>query len=305
MYIPFGYRKFCHWTNGTGNQESVKTREEIYGLVDQYLGIENIGLSICTYDDTGIPHLLFLPFDFDSELALKLAWNDAIILYNHFVDLKLDVHLTYSGKKGFHVLVGVVPKPYQKEKIRAFQKWFIKKFDLKTADPQLIGDIKRIIRLPYTYNIKGNLCKELAYSEGELLDLDDLLLTAYIPKPTTYKKKELHDMPCIEDLVRHDPEPRELIRLSYVALRLDKGISEDDIVDEIKTFDWVDMDEELCRRKIQYINDGNYLPLGCNSIQDMELCLKDECPYYRKIDKKDLDDLGIKYGNKPSVKKIS
>jgi len=301
--IPFGHRNFCHWTRDSGTQIPVKTREEIYSLIDTYLGLENLGLSICVYVEE-VPYLLFVPFDFDSELDLRLAWEDAKKLYNHFVELNFDVYLTFSGKKGFHIFVKVVPKPYNKECIRAFQKWFINKLDLKTADRQILGDHKRIMRIPYTFNIKGSLCKELAHNPGIPIDLDDLLLTTYIPKETTYTQREFHEYPCIEELVREDPEPRELIRLSYVALRLAKGWSEDDIVEEIKTFDWVDFDEEKTRRKIQYIDDGEYVPLGCKSIQDMDCCLKEKCKFYRNGDmEQELKGLGIN-GNIRSTKKV-
>jgi hypothetical protein len=300
LYIPFGHRKIGHWTTGTGNQVIVKTREDIYGIVNQYLGIENIAISVCTYVDD-VPYLLFIPFDFDSESNVKLAWLDAIKIYNHFVDLNYDVHITFSGKKGFHVLVGVVPKPYSKECLRAFQKWFISKLDLKTADIQILGDSKRLMRVPYTYNIRGTLCKEIAYNPGILIDIEDLLLTTYIPHTITYEKKEFHEYPCIEELMTTDPEPRELIRLSYVALRLAKGWTEDEIIDEMKTFDIIDFDEHLSRNKIGYIDNGNYCPLGCKSIEDMGYCLKEKCGHYNRFNgdvSKDMEYLGIYNGRK-------
>jgi len=291
--IPFGIRKFSHWSNGTGNQIPVKTREEIYELVGRYLGEENIGLSICTYVDE-VPFVMFVPFDFDSNGDIKLAWKDAIKLYNKFVELNYNVRLIYSGKKGFHVMVKVVPKPYGRECLRAFQKWFVNMLDLKTADIQIFGDTKRIMRMIYTYNIKGDLCREIAYNPGIPIDIEDLLLTTYVAKPTTYEKREFHEYPCIEELMKTDPEPRELIRLSYVALRLAKGMTEDDIIDEMKTYDIVDFDEELSRRKIQYINDGEYDPLSCRSLDGMGFCLKEKCKLYCE---KNIDVDGYLNGN--------
>ena len=294
--IPFGYRKIGHWSNGSGNQEIVRNQEDIYNLIGKYLGIENIGISVCTYNDVDIPYLLFIPFDFDSLIDKKLALKDAIKLYNHFVGLNFDVRLTDSGRKGFHIFVGVVPKAYSKESLRSFQRWFIKTLDLKTADLQILGDNKRIMRIPYTFNVKGGLCKEIAYNQGELIDIEDLLLETYVSKPIEYETREFHEYPCIEELMRTDPEPRELIRLSYVALRLAKDWTEDEIIEEMKSFNLVDWDEEKSRRKIEYIANGNYVPLGCKSIEDMGYCLKEKCCIYNKlkaVTDEELKELGI------------
>ena len=293
MYIPFGYRKFSHWINGFGNQIPVHSKEDIYSLINKYLGEENIGLSVCTYIED-VSYLLYIPFDFDSESNVKLAWIDAIKLYNHFVELNYNVHLIYSGKKGFHIMVKVVPKPYSKECIRAFQKWFVHKLDLKTADIQIFGDNKRIMRLPYTYNIKGTLCREIAYNPGVPIDIDDLLLTTYIAKPTTYEKREFHEYPCIEEIVKIDPEPRELIRMTFVSLRLSKGMTEDEIIEEMMSFSWVDWDEQKSRYKIQKVDEGDYVPLGCERIEEMGNCLKEKCKFYCE---KNIDVDGFLNGN--------
>lgn len=291
LEIPFGYRKFGIWTNGTGNQIPVHSKEDVVSLINKHLGTENIGLSICAYIGE-TPYVLYIPFDFDSDGNKKEALKDAAKLYNHFVELNYNVSLTDSGRKGFHVYVKVVPKSYSRECLKAFQKWFIKKLDLKTADDAILGDIKRQMRIPYTYNIRGGLCKEIASNPGVPIDIDDLLLYTYTQKPITFVKKDFHEYPCIEQLVREDPEPRELIRMSYVSLRLDKGWSEDEIVEEIKSFDWVDFEEEKTRTKIGYVNTGEYVPLGCTRIKEMGHCLPD-CKFNNGNLKKDLEELGI------------
>jgi hypothetical protein len=188
--------------------------------------------------------------------------------------------------------VGVVPKPYSKECLRAFQRWFINQLDLKTADLQILGDNKRLMRVPYTYNIRGTLCKEIAYNPGILIDIDDLLLTTYVPHTITYEKKDFHEYPCIEYLMTNDPEPRELVRLSYVSLRLAKGWTEDEIIEEMKSFSWIDFDEQTSRKKINYINDGEYTPLGCKRIKEMGYC-KQDCKYNNGNLEKDMKELGI------------
>ena len=47
---------------------------------------------------------MILPFDFDSK-DLRDAWGDAKKLFNYLVDMGITCVLTFSGRKGFHVLV--------------------------------------------------------------------------------------------------------------------------------------------------------------------------------------------------------
>lgn len=271
LQIPFGHRYVGFWGNNFGNQYPVYDRKEIYDIIDKHLGIDNLGISVSTFVE-GVPYLLYLPFDFDAK-DIKLAWLDAYRMYTHFAKLDYDVHLIFSGKKGFHILLGVEPKPYAKNHVKAIQQYFKEQFKLDTLDKQIFGDVRRLMRIPYTYNIKGGLCRELAHNGGQLLDLDSIILkTQFGRYETKYESHGFHEYPCIEKNMREDPEPRELMRLSYVALRLDKGWSEDEIIEEMESFSWIDYDESICRRKIQYIDDGNYFPLNCRSIQDMGYC---------------------------------
>jgi len=275
--IPFGHRKIGYWNGGFGGQSKVYTKKDIIDFVDEHLGIDNIGLSVCTYKED-IPYLLFLPFDFDSK-DLKKSWKDAIKLFNHFTIIGLDCHLTFSGRKGFHVFLSVVPKNYNKYLIKKIQVFFKKELGLKTMDPAIFGQDNRLMRIPYTFNIGGDMCKEIRWNKGNLLDLDMILAgPTYKSSSLDYDKGGYHKYPCIEKLIREDPEPRELIRLSYVALRLDKGWTEEEILEEIKSFDWIDFDEEKTRNKIRYISDGNYRPLSCKSMEERGYC-KEPCKY--------------------------
>lgn len=273
LYIPFGSRNVGWWNvKKYGNQKPVDNFEGIVDLVDEHQCLDNIGISVCTFKD-GISYLLFLPFDFDSD-DLKIAWKDATTLYNYIVKLGYDCHITFSGRKGFHVFLSVKPKPYSKLHIKTIQKYFKEKLNLKTLDEQIFGDIRRLMRIPWTYNVNGDLCREISYNQGALLDLDLLMISEKFEHNYEIKSigKGYHRYPCIEKLIREDPEPRHLIRYSYVLLRLDKGWSEDKIINEIKGFDWLDFDESYTRKQIEHIDAGNYHPLACKTIQDLGFC---------------------------------
>jgi len=278
--IPEGYyRAFGYWGGQKqGGQHLIKDNRGLLRSISEHLGIDEVGLSVCAYKNNR-PYLMFLPFDFDSA-DLNESGKEALILYNYFSEIGYDTHITFSGRKGFHVYISVKLKPYPKPQIKLCQKYFKDKLGLTTMDPALFGDIRRLMRIPYTYNLRGGrLCKEVSYSKGEELDLDDILLETNFEKyETKYEKKDFHPYPCIEKIIREDNEPRELIRMSYVALRLDKGWSEDEIVDEIESFNWIDFDEEKTRTKIHYIDQGNYNPLSCQSMDEHGWC-PGKCEY--------------------------
>jgi len=218
---------------------------------------------------------MFLPFDFDSDTDdLTKSGEDAVKLYNHFVRAGYETRITFSGRRGYHIYLSVKPKSYSKQKIKLAQRFFKDGLKLETLDENIFGDIRRLLRIPYTYNIRGGrLCEEIAHAEGSEVDLDDIIINPTFKKyEINYEKRNYHFYPCVEDIIVSDTEPRELIRLTYVALRLDKGWTEDEIVDEMETFGWIDFNEETCRKKIQYIDDGNYQPLSCKSMIEHGWC---------------------------------
>ena len=276
LEITPGYsRSIGIWGGGEGSQEKVYSFNDIVRVVSEHLGLDEIGLSVCRFKENK-PELMFLPFDFDADSGdLEKSGKEAIVLYNHFTNAGYDTHFTFSGRRGFHVYVSTVKKTYPKQQIKLIQKYFKDKLKLETLDENIFGDIRRLMRLIYTYNIRGKrLCEEISYSKGKELDLDDIIIinNDFKKYNTKYEKQNYHPYPCIEEIIVTDNEPRELIRLTYVALRLDKGWTEDDIIDEMETFGWIDFNEEICRKKIRYIDGGNYKPLSCKSMMEHGWC---------------------------------
>jgi hypothetical protein len=292
--IPFGSRYFGYWCKGYGDQIKVSTFDEIKALIDEHLGLDNIGISISTYKD-GVPFLLYLPFDFDSG-DLRESWEDAKKLYNFMVDNNYKTYLIFSGRKGFHVLVSTKPKMYTKKQLRMTQRMFKDIFSLKTLDEAIFGDIRRIMRIPETFNINGSLCKILAFNDGELLDLDSIYKDEYIPSNgngnSNGKLANYHDYPCIESMVRSDPEPRHLVRFTFVVLRLSEGYTYDDILDEIESFNWVDFDPDYTLKQIEHIDGKGYAPIGCKSLKDLGFCIVENCEQNKTVNDH-LKDLGI------------
>jgi len=292
--VPFGTRFVGYYGKGYGNQIPVSNGKQIREIVEEHLGLDNIAISISTYKNRR-PHLLFLPFDFDSD-NLKDAWKDAVKLYKHVIKSGYGAYLVFSGRKGFHVLITTKPNVYTKRQVRSAQKMFKGMMNLKTLDEQIFGDVRRLMRIPWTYNIYGGLCKVIASNEGIELDLDEIYIDNITDKDIEFDFKPdrtYHDYPCIESLVRSDPEPRHLIRFTFVVLRLSEGYDIEDILDEIESFDWVDFDEDYTRKQIEHIIGRGYVPPSCNTLRDLGYCNVEDCPYTNDM-KTNLEELGIK-----------
>jgi hypothetical protein len=303
-----GTRMFAHWYSGKkkyGNQIKVNNKEEVIELIKKYNGIENCGISICSFVN-GVPKLLYLPFDFDSS-NLRDAFDDAKRLYNFLVDLGYQAMFNFSGSKGFHVIVPIIPKVYTKIQLLKTQQFFKRILKLETADEMIFRDIRRIMRLPGTYHMNGNLCDTYVYNDtGKLLDIESL-------SPPDFKKNTIdsfsnikkpnhimyHDFPCVDRLIndetywrKHHPrnsyEPHWLIRFAFVIQRMNEGKSDIEIFDEICSFNWDDLDEERTVYNIKYIMDNEYIHPTCNTFQEAGLCL-DDCPYKSKWNAKKIN----------------
>jgi hypothetical protein len=289
----------------------VRTKEEIYNIVNEHLGIDHIGISMCVYK-AHQPYLIFLPFDFDSEGELYKSWSDARKLYNKLVKLNYTTAITFSGNKGFHVYVKTVPKVYPKKQIRHIQSTFRENYNLDTMDPKLFGDIRRLLRIPDTYNMtSGRLCKFISSHEGKDLDLDDLVDPDSIISTNGDNSSEEDDLkfktyPCVEFLIKDKDywyknhhkgrfEPAQPIRFSWAILRWYDGYSIDEIVEEAETYDWEDWDEYKCRYQVEQIaGQGDYKPHGCEALRQMGYCIIKDCEYLRGNGDKILKEVGIK-----------
>jgi len=306
--VPFGIRFVGYgWGFGQGNQVPVRTFKEVKDIVSEFLGTDNLGISMCTYKD-GMPYLLFLPFDFDSA-DLRESWNDSSRMYNKLVKKGYTVCLTFSGQKGFHIFIKTVPKIYTKKHIRAVQKYFKEMLNLKTLDENIFGDVRRLMRIPNTYNMKGKLCRIIACNTGKELDLNDLIDAKNIKDDsgyvfdTDYDTYEIREYPCIERLIKDKDywrknhprggfEPSQPVRYTWVTLRILEGKSEDEIIAEAESFGWDDYDESKTRYQIRHIGGRGYIPYSCSTLRDMGLCIVDNCKYM-KVDKCFLKELKI------------
>jgi len=281
-------------------QIPVKSRDEVVDILKIYNGVYNCGISMCSFINE-VPHLLYLPFDFDSSKDLKLAWDDASKLYNMLVDCNYDVTLNFSGFRGYHIVLSVYPRPYTRPQIRVAQKFFTEVLGLKTQDKQIFGDIRRLLKIPGTVHCgkfekvnshwkrigEGGMCETIAYHNGELLDIDELVEESkeYVSE-FNGNHKDNKPMPSYTCLKLHinNEEPPQDIRYSYVAMLVNQGYEIDEIVAILKRdhsssgkWPWVDWDEDLTTKQVEHIyNADTYNPPRCDTLKEMGYCIK-EC----------------------------
>ena len=296
-----GYRYFCYWHSGKkvyGNQVKVYNRDEVIELIKEHNGTNNCGISISTFID-GVPNLLYLPFDFDS-IDLRKSFEDAKRLYNSIVDFGYKASFHFSGGKGFHVMIPIVPKFYSKSQLLKAQQFFKKIFNLETADENIFRDTRRIIRIPGTYHHKGNICDIYAENnEGKLLDIENLsppemdkFRKLEIDMDYSYTNKLLHDYPCVEKLIKdeefwheHHPrgsyEPHWLIRFAWVIEQSSKGRTIDDILEDIESFEWDDFDRDKTLYNVKYVLEQQYTHPSCDTFKELGYCIP-SCPYNKE-----------------------
>lgn len=325
-----GYRYLGYWSSPPryGNQFKVFNREQIVKYLKLFNGTFNCGISISSFVDNE-PHLLYLPFDFDSK-SLDKPLEEAITLYNRIVEQGYRVSLQESGFKGYHVLVSTIPKYYSRFQILSTQTMYKNNLNLSTCDTQIFGDIRRLIRIPGTCHCgkftklngewkrlgEGSYCRVLDFTDGNLLDIDDVIYedkSSRINKLSSINGNSFgdvtrHPIPCVEECLKHykdedgHREPPQLIRYSYVVYELKKGKSPEEIFDTLKSkfgrgqeFEWYDWDDRITSYQINHINNNQgYKPLKCETLKSMGFCLYNKCPYYENINKfrkvKDLEE---------------
>ena len=194
------------------------------------------------------------------------------------------------------MILELKPNLYTKNQLLYLQILFKDILNLPTMDTQIMGDFRRLMRIPGTYHIKtGRLCKTLASNEGKLFDIDmfthALPLTKY--RSISYVKDgnsiTVRDYPCINRFIRdadywhkyhprHQFEPEPMIRIAWVIRQLDKGKTLEEIQEEIEKIGWDDYKEDKTRYYLEYIKKKNYIHPSCKTLRTLGYCFK-ECPY--------------------------
>ncbi len=267
-----------------------------YAARDQPLGVEK------------------LFFEFDCADDPSRAWVDARLLANSIIRYyDAAPLLKFSGRKGYHVdlylkrTVTFDPNIHSlnlvKEVYKRLQEKILMGLTLRTLDRQVLGDLKRLERVPYSMHEKsGRLCQPIDL-EGKHLSPEECNIEAYRENGLSTKLLEhvIHEIQSekkwrellrkSQPILRGDPKIRPCIqaaldqplhggdghkmRLAIAVEYLHAGYSVDQVVSLFHA--QTDFNEAKTRYFAQHALKVGYKPLKCQTIRKLGYCLGEEC----------------------------
>jgi len=181
----------------------------------------------------------------------------------------------------------------------------------ETLDGEVIGDIKRLERVPYSIHQEtGAICQPVDLNRNpipvEKINLDlyrehglDTKVLEIVCREVKEKKRweeararirmkrsikfgEKKIRPCISEALKKQLEGHggHLMRLAIAVEFLNKGYSVDQVVDLFRSQG--DFDEKKTRYFVEDALKKHYKPFRCLKIRNLGFCLGDSCPIYKR-----------------------
>jgi hypothetical protein len=244
-----------------------------------------------------------LYYDFDCKENPAQAWRDANIFAEAMQKFySVEPLILFSGCKGFHayvflkqvVYIGETPLAFAKQVYEELQTRLIEGLNLPTLDAQVIGDIKRLARVPFSVHEKtGSLCTPVDGDRKPFVPeslqayktLDPELFSQIIKELKTRKqiastKRTFHGVqkgirPCILAALSKPLESGDghLMRLAVAREYLAGGYGVEEIVQLFQA--QPDYNPEKTRYYVQYAQKNPAKPFKCKTIRKLGFCLPD------------------------------
>ncbi len=301
------------------NRQFIETPEELAFYVQYCLETKQPAyMSVQPFSARDQPFgLEKLFFDLDSKEDPSKAWNEAKAFSQSLIKYyEVQPFIKFSGRKGFHVdifLNRVVQFPtYRLEFIKTIyeklQTKILAGLKFETLDQGVIGDVKRLERVPFSvHEATGDLCLPVDL-EGNPIPvktlnpyrergLDTKIIESICKEiKSEEKRREVissrhhysnkinsNVRPCIEkalSLPLHGGEGHKM-RLAVAAEYLNKGASRDQVVDLFRA--QTDFGNgEKCRYFVEDAKRKGYKPFKCSTIRELGFCLDDSCSLHKK-----------------------
>lgn len=257
-------------------------------------------------------------FDFDYKDDLSVAWEDARIFARRlesYYDIKS--LLCFSGNKGYHLHVFLdtpigynLSQRHLKQLYERLQVMLLGRGQYPSLDMHVVGDVKRLARVPYTRHEKsGEYCQPVDVNQRPVLLMPgfkyvlrehgvthDLVVKAASqifdgeneklrPKKVHPKRPKTFDnglRPCIEAVIQagniHTPDHK--MKVAAVAEMSAHGWSAERIISAFSSM--ADFDRKTTETQVRHALKRGYKPFKCSTIQRLGGCVGSECPYYRR-----------------------
>jgi hypothetical protein len=270
-------------TSKTKGQVLVSSKEELLKLIEEANALDCFLASHRTEDKArGFLYIVFIDIDFENDLSKARRITNRIL---HYLKIKYEIkrpYVQFSGSKGYHIIIPIEPILAPRDLASDFLKFMQLRLSMGYCDPQLLGDIVRLIRIPNTYNSKA-----LARGEDGLVRIiqewDGVRFDVGILKEE-YELKKLEEEPEEEKTKKHfikmpsvRPQIKVLIerarqginlthrqRLAILFELINNGYSDEEILDIFKNLP--DFDEKKTLYFIQHARKKGYKPFRAENI---------------------------------------
>lgn len=212
----------------TKGQVIVNDREDLEELIEHSCYIDCFIQTHRNEDKAkGFLYLIFIDLDFPELSRAKKVLRRIL----HFLRIRYDSHphVQYSGNRGYHILIPIEPIIINPPTMAGpFLKYLQLKLSLGYCDPQILGDVVRLCRIPNTWNSKGikqdkdALVKVIQKWDGKRLNVEEeweeFKLKMFKEKLNEIKliKKKLNN----KKLNKLRPEVLELIKKAKQGVNL-------------------------------------------------------------------------------------
>jgi len=253
-------------------------------------------------------------FDFDCKENPGKAWKDvtkfAHILRDYY---GLKSLVTFSGRKGYHLYVWLWStvqihterEEFIKNVYDGLQKKLLKGLKFETLDPNPLGDIKRLARLPYSIHEEtGKVCQPINLKHEPITipkleeyrrhGLDSRFLEKVckevkirdkikIPRFSKTFKSSGEVRPCIEAAIHAnlESETGHKMRLAIACEYLNNGKS----IEETATLFQGQPDYGNGLKSHYFVKDAKakgYKPFKCSTISQLGFCLREKCAIWKR-----------------------
>ena len=250
-------------------------------------------------------------YDFDCKEDIDRAWAEASDFAGRLRRFYgIEPLVCFSGSKGYHVyafLEEPISLDSSQEHLKAIygalQRMLLGNSKYETLDRAVLGDVKRLARVPYTRHEKsGQICQPVdalrrpvllmprfrdAYRKHgvswELCRMAAEKVNEKALRRTPLKSRRVQKRRGVRPCLRAALERSEVdhkTRVAIVAELKAEGEGPGQIVDAFSGMR--DFDRRRTEYQVGQVLKGNYSPFKCSTIQSLGGCLGSECEIYRR-----------------------